>query len=167
LKSIVKLLSLTGLVIGFSACASADIVWTLDNVQFLGGETATGSFTTDNSLDTIESFSIAVTGGASGDFTATNSVGNFLPMDAAFFTLTPPAGVLNLFFAAPLTSAGGPVQINLGNDNLNPLLIGRSYNPEVVGVETSAVPEPLTIPVLAGGLILLGFALRRKLIPAS
>lgn len=166
MKNFSKFLTIAALAVGFSTCASADIVWTLSGVDFLGGETATGSFTTNNAANTIESYNIVLSGGISlADFTAMDADGFFLPSSVGFGA--PPLSNLSLFFAGNLTSAGGTVHIASGSDDGLSLLTGKGYNPEVIGVDPPSVPEPSTIPVLAGGALLLGFSLRRKLIRAS
>jgi hypothetical protein len=166
LENITKLLTIAGLAFGLATCASADIVWTLNDVVFFGGETATGSFTTDNTADTLESFSIAVSGGLPiADFTASGSDSVVLPGDIAFFN--PPLSIVNLGFVSDLTSAGGTVGVGFGSDGLLGLLVDSDHTPEVIGVKTAATPEPSGIPFLAGGLILMGFLLRQKLIRAS
>src|SRR6185295_12922028 len=65
LKKIAKLLALTGLIAGFTTCASADVIWTLNNVTFnrpgQGTNAANGSFTVDSLLNVVD-WDIIVTG---------------------------------------------------------------------------------------------------------
>ncbi len=165
MKKIAKMLAVAGLAFGLAASASAsNIVWTLENVDFLGGEVANGTFTTDSAGETLESFNINVTGGLPfADFTATNADSFFLPSLIGFFSGG--GSLVQLDFASNLTSAGGVVHISSGYDGILGL---SSSNAEVVGVDPpSPTPEPSSIPFLGGGLLLMGFLVRRKLIHAN
>jgi hypothetical protein len=161
-----------GLLLGSGVCAMADIVWTLNDVYFqLPNSTeineAIGSFTTDNSVDTIETISVDVTGTlTSGEFTATVGDNPYLPGGIGLASAGY-AQYLNLVLASDLTSAGGTIDITSGNDcnGCGVLLLGNGYTPSVTGV--AETPEPSTIPFLGAGAILMGIVVRRKLIRAS
>ena len=161
-----------GLLMGSGACAMADIVWTLNDVflQFPhngGINEVTGNFTTDNSVDTIESFSIAVTGPETeGTFTPALMVDAYLPGTIGIAN-SDFSKYVDLYLSSPLTSAGGKVDMGSGFDcpGCGTLLVNADHTPSVIGV--ASTPEPSTIPFLGAGLLLMGTLVRRKLIRAS
>ncbi len=143
-------------VFGFAARASAQVTWTLKDVTFTNGNTASGTFTTNAALNGFVSFSITVTGPAkAADFTATQMVGPYLPSEIGIanplFT-----EYVDLFTASPLTNAGGTIH------HVNPSATLQSVdcpgcgvliinsNTELIGV----TPEPPS-----GRLMLVGVAL--------
>lgn len=172
MKTISRVVIGLGLLLGSGVCAMANIVWTLNDVYLQyphggGINEVAGYFVTDNTVDTIENYSIAVTGPETeGTFTATQMVDAYLPGTIGIanpgFT-----EYVDLYLASDLTSAGGTVDISSGYDcpGCGVLLVGNGYTPTVTGV--AETPEPSTIPFLGAGVLLMGIVLRRKLIPAS
>ena len=167
MKTFSKVMIGMGLLLGSGAYAMADIVWTFDDVHFSNGNELTGSFTTDNSVDTIESFSIDITGPDSSDaFTAAQMVNAYLPNEI---------GIANGYFSeyvdfelpTALTSAGGTIDLTQGYDcpGCGVLVVNSDHTPSVTGVVET--PEPSTIPFLGAGLALVGMVVRRKLVRAS
>jgi PEP-CTERM motif len=170
-----------GLLLGSGVCAMADIVWTLNDVYLEyphdgGINEVSGYFITDNSVDTIESFSIDVTGPeTAGTFTATQMVDSYLP--GVIGIANPGFSEYVDLYLAPLalTSAGGTINITSGYDcpGCGTLLVNSDYDPTVTGVvetgiaDLGPVPEPSSIPFLGAGLLLMGVMMRRKLIRAS
>jgi hypothetical protein len=155
-----------GLLLGSGVCAMADIVWTLNDVDFSDGNQAVGYFITDNAVDTIESFSIQVEGpDTSRDFIATTMSSAYLPNEIGAFL--EPTYYTDLFPETSMTSSGGIIPLNQGYDcpGCGVLSVGIGYNPTVNGV--TETPEPSTIPFLGAGVLLMGVVLRRKLIRAS
>ncbi len=159
-----------GLLIGSGVCATADTIWTLNDVFFNNGNEATGWFTTDPTSTIIEDFSIVVSGSDSADaFTAAI-------MPSTYLANTPPEiGIANadwseyvdLYLASSLTSAGGTINLTGGYDcpGCGTLIVNSDRRPSVSGVVET--PEPSAIPFLAAGLLVMGFVTRRKLIRAS
>jgi hypothetical protein len=163
MKKITKLLTIAGLAFAFATCASADITWTLNDITFNNGNTATGFFETDNAITTIDLFSINVTGPATGAaFAATVMPSTYLPSEIGIAN-TGFSEYVDLLLSSPLTSAGGTVKIGSGYDcpGCGTLIINSDTG--VTGVTTSATPEPRFGAFLVMGLVGLGFFARKKL----
>ena len=163
MRTISRGVVILGLLIGCGISAMAgDITWTLNQVVFSDGNTATGYFITNSAVNTIEGFSIVVSGPDGGaDFTATLMVNAYLPtvIGAANSDFSK---YMDLYLSSALTSAGGIVNIASGFDCPGCgvlLLTGSGYDPTVDGVPVS---EPSTLLVVGSGLGFLGTILRRK-----
>ena len=154
------------LLLGSGVCAMADTIWTLDDVFFNNGNSATGWFITDPTSTMIESFSITVAGPDSADaFTAAI-------MPDTYLANTPPEiGIANsdwseyvdLYLASSLTSAGGTIDLTGGYDcpGCGVLKVDGDFRPRVIG--SAVTPEPSTVPFLGAGLALVALAgFRRK-----
>ena len=169
-----KLLTLAGLAVAFASCASADITWTLNDVNLtrpgLGDNTVTGFFTVNTALDTVSNWDLLVTGtntGADTEYTpvapgVVNSFNASSDVIFAFHPATPPnTQFLILDFATPLTNLGGTVGLtsaSLACDGCSTLTSGS-----LVGTPAGAtVPEPRFGAVLLIGLAGLGFLSRQK-----
>lgn len=161
--------------LGPLAGAAASLQWTLDNVIFNDSGVATGSFLYDADTDTYSSISITTTPGSSfggayysgqnlqpGSVTPSRLVAT--PVDTA----TPSLGFV-LSFGAPLTNAGGSVNLTPGFVAF-PILFGSGeaiYLGSVLRLVTSGavtatvVPVPAAGPLFLAGLVLLGFARKR------
>src|SRR5208337_4643894 len=168
MKATSKVLVILGLLVGSSICALAgNITWTLEDVYFSNGNTATGYFITDHNLNLL-SYSLEVTGpDLAQAFTATVFVTSYLP-DEVGFANSDFSKYVNLNLASPITYAGGIIPMIQGlfgsNDcggggGCGTLLIGDGYDPTLDGV----VPEPASLVVLGSSLAILGTMLRRKL----
>jgi hypothetical protein len=160
LKTLTKLTAISGLALGFAACASAQVTWTLNDVFFNNGNSATGSFVTNSSLE-VTSYSLVVSGPTTPQaFTASIFVDDYLPSQELGFASSGFSDYVDLYFASPLTNAGGTIPFvpglyGIGFDcggggGCGTLLIGGGYTPELIG----STPEPAT-----GGLLLLGFGM--------
>lgn len=166
----------TALLAGCSMFAKADtILWTLNDVTFTDGDTATGWFVTDGTnLTDVESFSLEVTGPTtSRDFVANTFDSAALP-DEISFALDPgfdPYTDLNL--VGGLTTAGGIVHLQASNGFDCPgcgvvVINADTYVDGVInGVPPTATPEPSTVPFLATAAIGIAFVIRRKLARAN
>ena len=163
MKYITRAMFAAMLLVAGGLCAMADtITWTLNDVTFTDGNTATGWFVTDLGLTTIENFSFVVSGpDTATDFTATQMESSYLPniigaanSDYSKFT--------DLYPATSLTSAGGTIDLATGFDCPLCGVLVTSDNPEVTGVITSATPEPSAVSFAGVALVGLAIALRRK-----
>jgi hypothetical protein len=158
--------------------AMADITWTLNDVAFDNGNTVTGSFATNDAVTAVDSFSLAISGPATdADFVPAVMVDSYLP-DTIGIANANWSAYVALYLAAPLTSAGGVVDIASGYDCPSGSTCGTlllAGTPEVLGPRAVAnyaaddvrLPEPSPIAFWAGVSIFLGPALRRRLIRVS
>lgn len=165
------------LAIGWSSLATAvPVQWTLEDVEFDDGGTASGSFIYDADTDTWSSISILTTpgsifGGASYDSLLVG--GNF---DAALYLSGAPdltgSPLLQLVFIDPLTNAGGPVALvdfflppgpSVELTCTAPACDTASFERAMMsgGVFGAVVPVPAAAWLLSSAFGLLGIARRR------
>ncbi len=175
MKIFAKVLIGAGLLLGSGICAMADIVWTLNNVEFqqtFWPDTTyqndlTGYFVTDNAVTTVKSFNFSLTGDlASGLFTPAKMVDSYLPNTIGIAN-SDFSDYIDLYLDSPLTSAGGTIDIGSGFDcqGCGTLVVNSDHVPSVTGV--ASTPEPATLPALGAGAVLLLVFGRRKLIRAN
>jgi hypothetical protein len=151
-KGIKHVLVLAGLLLGLAASASADTLWTLSDVTFDNGNSAVGTFTTDDAVTQILSFSIAITGPASGAaFTAAQMVDAYLPGTVGIAN-SDFSKYVDLYLASNLTSAGGFIAFTEGYDCPGCGTLILNADTGVNGVVVT--PEPAT-----GAFMLLGFGM--------
>lgn len=144
--------------------AAANVVWTLNNVTFADGGTATGSFTLDPGGN-FTGWNISVSGGDTTAFPPAN----YTTGEPAFntpgyvaFANTAFDRYSLLYFSGPLTNAGGIVPLTAGLDcYVGPCRV--TVSGELDGVPTP-IPETSTLLLLGSGLVGLGVLLRRKLL---
>jgi len=170
MRTNLRVMIILGLLISsaFSAMANQtwDVKWTFNDVSFDNGNTVTGWFFVNPSLNAYDAYSITVTGPASSQaFTASVVVDSYLPgligvANSDF------SKYVALFLASPVTNAGGTIPMTLGFD-CGPvggcgalLLPADGHTPEIIGV----TPEPSAMLLLFSGLGPAGFWLRRKLV---
>ena len=170
-----KILSRTAIVIGLliGSCVGAtaqEIQWTLDDIDFSNGNTATGSFVTDYAAPSwapngpevwsIVSFSIMVSGpDTASAFTATNMSSAYLPGEIGFANANW-SEYVDLSLISPLTTSGGTISIISGYDCPGcGTLLTNGDGPEVVG---ALVPEASPRLLLVVGLIALAIGMRLK-----
>src|SRR5215472_14345461 len=118
-REIMRLIQIMALCMILTAAASADTTWTLNNVTFTDGATATGFFTIDSTFDALTAWDINVQGSNLGaDFHYTSS-----PQNSNFFNISstevavassPFAEFAILFPNSPMTNAGGTLSLVTG-----------------------------------------------------
>lgn len=167
----------------FVCCVSAPIVawaapvqWTLNNVVFNDGGTATGSFTYDANVNNYSLIALVTTPGTA--FLGSSYNGQFLQAGIATPTqlvATPsdtfsPSLAFLVRFASPLTNAGGTVALVPGTVAF-PLTLGSGESVyfggplrEVVSgaVSAAVIPLPAAGPIFLAALAILGIARRRR-----
>jgi hypothetical protein len=174
MRTFTKTIIILGLLIlsAFSAMANQtwDVKWTFNDVYFDNGNTVTGWFLVNPSLNAYDAYSITVTGPASSQaFTASVVVDAYLPSTIGFAN-SDFSDYVALYLTSPVTNAGGVIPFGPGlygngfdcggGGGCGTLLIGNGYTPEIIGV----TPEPSALLLVFSGLGPAGFWLRRKLI---
>ena len=170
-------LVLGALFLGIAAGASANTIWYLSNVEFLGpncgsaclNNSAIGSFTLDSPAGgptALVAWDITVTGtNTSGDhhyvFGGANEGGTFYPASEVTFFNWSVGDYLNFALAAPMTNAGGTINLlhygtGVGTDSSYAcagcgFAVSGAITTDVVGI--TAVPEPATLTLLGLGLV--------------
>ena len=158
------------------AAHAVPLVWTLQNISFVDGATASGSFTYDASIQTYTAWNINTTQtvdrGAIGGTSlpgAAYTTNNFTNASTSYYLNAKSFGVKNtlsasvlqfgLVFVAPLTDAGGTVALKTiggGFESTASGFASRSVVAGVGSVSASPVPEPGSATLLlAGGAALL------------
>ena len=143
------------LVVALLASASAGaatVTWTLDNVIFADGGTATGSFVYDASTNIYSSISIVTSATSSWNSTTSYGVVDVAPSTTTSaqvaFINTADAGALPdrsfayrllLFFSSPLTDAGGTAS-----------LIAFPPSAEMFCVSPSCIPPGVLRTIVSG-----------------
>ena len=149
LKNSAKLFLVLVCVLGFAACASAQVTWTFSDITFNNGDAVSGSFTTNSAVTMVDSFHVTITGPEA--FTVAGFVNSYLPGEIGIYS----AGFtqyIDLYPTTHLTNAGGTISISEGFDCPGVSGCGtlNGDSPKVIGV-TPEVPT--------GGLMLLGVGL--------
>jgi hypothetical protein len=169
--------------IGSNFASAKSVTWTLNNVVFRDGGTATGSFVfdaNDGDVGSVSSWNVSVTGGDPGfpAFTYESDGNQFAgtysdqTIDQYFsFNNLPPQNdtrLIRIGPSQPLTDAGGTVALALDPQYTN-------YNVEFVGSvprgiisgSVSAVPLPAAFPLFAAGLFGLVVIARSRHAPVA
>jgi hypothetical protein len=145
------------------------ITYTLQNVTFADGATASGSFVFDANTHQSSSYSISTTPGILTAFTWNKSDSGLYFGGGAgpnnFTLITTNGGrVFNFSFVNPFTDAGGIFAINTASTyecyNCSPFR--RVTGGTVTSVAPNVVPEPGTVALMLPAIGALGFAGRRR-----
>ncbi len=159
--------------------SAVPLLWTLNNVTFNAGGTATGSFRFDADTSTYSDVAVTTAGGgtldASFDLAAGGNAGFLSMLNAADGPDLTGAPTLRLAFLDLLTNLGGEVGLELnsfssvaagcGNADCSLLIGGVGFqlaSGSVISEAVAQVPEPGTLAMLALGLTLFGFARRKR-----
>jgi hypothetical protein len=163
-----RILSCVGLLFLLAAGpASANVIFTFSGVTFDDGGTLTGTFTTNDALDTLIDFDIT-TSGANG-FHYTSGTSDGITSTSLPFILvanTPPLfdNIIQITFSGGLTPTGAPITIDPFDSFEDTTGSGsRDITAGSVIVATT-VPEPSTIALFGVGVLALAvlLAVRRR-----
>lgn len=168
---------------GWLSCAQASpVLWTLTDVLFFDGGTASGSFVYDAATDTYSGVSITTTDSLSVPNATYTSVVSGTDYDAALVPSAMPdltgQPLLQLIFQFPLTDAGGlvllydpffPAYSSFDGSCLNAGCTSVDYgrlivDGGIIGTPYSAVPVPAAAPMLLSALGLLAGLRRSRLV---
>jgi hypothetical protein len=157
-----------------AAAPAAPIVWTLQNVTFSDGGTATGSYVYDANTNTVTNWSIAVSGGTTATFpaftynTTTSNLSSFGPSATQVIFDDPSQifggnplqpRILDLVLNAPMTNAGGVITLLSG-----PPIVGfdgsrECYNCSpfrtAVSGSLAEIPEPTSALLISSAFALM------------
>lgn len=157
LRKISLLVAIVAVGLGFATCASAQTSWTLTDVTFNDGNTASGTFTLNASLNLV-SFSLSVTGpDTARDFTANVFDTAVLPTKVGFALDPGFTPYVDLVLATALTNAGGTIAISSGVDC--PGCGTVEPGAELIGI----TPEPASMVLFGTGLLVAGLVMRRRI----
>ena len=175
-KRLIPIITLLASLGSATDAQALSLLWSLENVQFEDGGSATGSFVYDADLNSYANISITTTAGSA---TTGGTVNLLLDGDANGAALVPLLGdltgatLLQLLFQTPLTNAGGVVDLvdpffapnsssegHCSNAACSSALFSRFMaSGDVVG---SPVPVPATGGLLAAALAGLAVRFRRR-----
>jgi len=143
--------------------ASADIIWKFNGVTFSDGGTLSGTFTTNDTLDSLLGFDLLTSGGASVGFHYTPGTANSLSSLPAILVLEPASldHILQVTFLGGLSALGATITIGQFDSFEQIGSVHREITAGSVAPAT-AVPEPATLLLLGAGLIGLFFQGRRR-----
>jgi len=160
----------------FSGIANGTpMTWYLHDVTFDDGTNATGSYVYDADVNVWSEWNVSVEDGTLPGFTYLASNSSLSPnhpasaSNASFLKTDPTQRYLNLVLLAPMTNAGGDIDLlvataitsqDSGSYECDNCLTLRAVNAGYVSSSPVPAPEPSTIAVIAVGLI--GLAVSRK-----
>ena len=145
--------------------ASANIIYTFSGVTFDDGGTLTGTFTTNDTFNSLIDFNITTSPGAGGlgfHYTLGTSDSSSTSLPSIIVVNTPPLldNILQVTFSS-LTAAGSPIL--LGNfDSFEQHLTARRVITGGEAIVAAAVPEPSTLSMAGLGLLGIFFLRRRR-----
>jgi hypothetical protein len=160
----------------FAPASATPVTWTLQNVVFDDGATASGTFVYDASTGTLGAVAITTTSGpvVTGASYVLNDPGfgpgtNVVDVVTGTFADYTGLPVLQLYMAAPMTNAGGTIALVFGGTgegicgavDCNWGSVSRQGGGFITAGTTPSVPEPATISMLLLGLFGLGMLYRR------
>lgn len=180
--STITLLGCCAALVFSSPALAAPVVWTLQDVIFTDGGTASGSFTFDADANAVTAFSISVAGGNISTFPA------FTWADDESFPIvfiSPPTGntvfefknvddenpfsrarTLRIAPETALTDAGGTIALDINEpfsaDCFDCIPFRRLAGGSVTAAALAGVPEPMTWSMMILGLLGSGTVLRRR-----
>jgi hypothetical protein len=161
-----RFLLLVGMVLFLTAGqASATIVYTFSGVTFIGGGTLTGTFTTNDTFNSLIGFDITTSAGPGIGFHYTPATAGSSSTSLPFIIVlsTPTLDhLLQVTFAGGLTALGGPIFIGTFSSFEQGTANARRDINAGSAIVRIAVPEPSTIFLLGIGVLGLLTSVRRR-----
>ena len=143
--------------------ASANIIYNFSGTTFNDGGTLTGTFTTNDAINTLVTFDVTTSGGSLMGFHYTTATAvSFSSLPAILVLETPTlTHILEVTFSG-LTAAGAPITIGpLASFEQDPSGTHRQIVAGSAVASTTSVPEPSTIALVGISVLgLLGFVRR-------
>jgi hypothetical protein len=168
---IAKVLTLAGLAAGFAALASADTIWYVDGSFDYDGLTnsVSGTFALDPTLALL-TYDVTVDGSnlvADNEYTPGNSIAIHPDQTHLDFYDGSTNQYLDLYFASPLSNAGGTISLLAGDDGADSssTIACPGCSVLVSGTVSTTAPSPAPEPAsigLASGVGVLGLAAWRR-----
>ena len=146
--------------------ASANITYSFSGATFSDGGMLTGTFTTNNAINSLVSANITTSPGAGG-FGFTYTLGtatsfSSLPTILVFNSLPSADNILQVTFNPSLTAIGAPIRIGTFDSFEQRLALPHRTITAGAAVIAGAIPEPESYALMLAGLSLLGLAARRR-----
>jgi hypothetical protein len=157
-KLLVTALVFAGFAMSASASPSWEVTWFLNDVTFSNGDMATGYFTTNNSITSIDAIAVVITG--PNAFPVTQMPLTYLayvPSEVGIAN-TDFSDYIDLYLASSLTGTGGIIPITSGVDCPGCGTLIVNSDTELIGI----APEPKSLLLFGSGLLLLGGVFRKR-----
>ena len=150
-----------------AGCASADTFWTLVNVNFDDGASATGYFTVDPTFSFLTDWDIKLSGTS---YSVAYPSFEFTPGDSHYFSISPTdvtvgdfsvsQDFLTLIPSVAMTSAGGTITLATGSLDCYGSPCGNLVTGQIT--DPPPAPEPGTLSLMGAALAGIGLLSRKR-----